>query len=300
MRWRAEGDGGGAAPEVGKLSPGREVARSVLIVLSLIAGSLALQVVVVSDLQHRSSQRRAYGELRASIAEGTAAAGPTDVAGRALEHGRPIAYLEIPKIGVHEVVGEGTTPADLMLGPGHRRDSPFPGQAGMSIVLGRQAAYGGPFNRLSSLGKGDTISVTTGVGVARFTVTSLRYGGEPAPAPPRAGEGRLLLVAAAGESYMPSEVVRVDAEMSTPALSAITPLVSEAALPRTERIMGTDGTTLWALLLWIQALVAVAMAVVWSWHRWGRPHTWLVFSPVGGLVAFEASSQALRLLPNVM
>jgi len=281
------------------LRPGTDLLRAVLIVLSLVSASLALHLVVVSSLQHRSAQQRAYSAFRRSVAEGTAPVGPTDGHGRQLAHRTPVAYLEIPRIGLREVVGEGTGAEDLMAGAGHRRDTPLPGQAGTSVILGRQAAYGGPFNRLSGLVVGAEVMVTTGQGVARFKVISLRYGGEPAPPPLRPGLGRLLLVSAAGTSYVPSQVLRVDADLESPALPAPPRVVVTSALPAAEQIMGTDTTTLWALVLWLQALLAVAIGMVWSWHRWGRPQTWIVFFPLTALVALSTSAQALRLLPNL-
>jgi len=251
------------------LRPGLEVLRATLIVLSLVAGTMALHLVVFSSLQHHSAQQRGYAAFRRAVAEGTAPAGPTDALGRPLRHGTPVAYLEIPAIGVHEVVGEGTTAADLTAGPGHRRDTPLPGQRGTSVVLGRQASYGGPFNRLGDLRVGATINATTGQGVARFTVVSLRRGGEPTPAPLRQGAGRLLLVSAAGPSYIPSQILRVDADLTSPALPAPRALLSP-------------------------------VGIAWSWHRWGRPQTWIVFFPLTALVGLSASAQALRLLPNLL
>jgi len=271
-----------------------------LIILSMVAASLAVHLVLVSSLQHRSAQRRAYSTLQRSVAEGTAPNGPTDAAGRQLAHGTPVAYLEIPSIGVHEVVGEGTSATDLMAGPGHRRDSPFPGQPGTSVLLGRQASYGGPFNRLADLAVGARITVTSGQGISRFTVLSLRSGGEPTPPRLRARQGRLLLVSTAGPSYLPSRVLRVDADLITAPLPATRPVVAPSALPKTEQIMGTDTTTLWALVLWLQALIAIAVGVVVAWHRWGHAQTWVVFFPLTALVGLLASAQALRLLPNLI
>ncbi len=269
-------------------------------VLSLLATSLALHLVVVSGLQHRSAQQQAYSAFRLEVAEGTAPVGPTGPDDRQLALGTPVAYLEIPSIGVREVVGEGTTVANLMAGPGHRRDSPLPGQEGTSVIMGRQASYGGPFNRLADLKRGDKITATTGQGVSRYSVISLRYGGEPTPPPVRRGDGRLLLVSAAGPSYIPSQVLRVDADLDSPALPAPRPVVTASALPPNEKIMATDATTLWRLAFWLQALIAVAVAVIWSWHRWGRPQTWIVFLPPTVLVGLFASAEALRLLPNLL
>lgn len=282
------------------LPAGLHMLRSALIVLSLMASSAALHLVVVSSLEHRSAQQRSYSSFRRAVAEGTAPTGPTDGSGRLLPHGTAVAFLEIPSIGVKEVVGEGTSGADLMAGPGHRRDSPLPGQTGTSVVLGRQAAYGGPFNRLADLRAGAKIAVTTGQGVSTFTVVALRYGGAPAPPSLRAGRGRLLLVSAAGAAYVPSRVLRVDADLDSPALPAPPPAVRAAALPAPERIMATDSSTLWKLAFWLQALIAATAGIVWSWHRWGRPQTWVVFFPLTTLVGLSASAEALRLLPNLL
>jgi len=287
-------------PALTPLSPRLDVLRTALIVLSMVAGSLAIHLVLVSSLQHSSAQRRAYSAFQTSVAEGTAPAGPTNAAGRQLAHGTPVAYLEVPSIGVHEVVGEGTTASDLMAGPGHRRDTPFPGQPGTSVIMGRQASYGGPFNRLADLKVGAKITVTSGQGISRFTVLSLRSGGEPTPPRLRAQQGRLLLVSAAGPSYLPSQVLRVDADLTTAPLPAARPVITAAALPKAEGIMGTDTSTLWALVLWLQALIALAVGIVWTWHRWGRPQTWIVFFPLTALVGLLASAQALRLLPNLV
>lgn len=211
-----------------------------------------------------------------------------------------MAFLEIGSIGVREVVGEGTTAADLMAGPGHRRDTPLPGQAGTSVLLGRQAAYGGPFNRLADLKVNDKITVTTGAGISSFTVISLRFGGEPTPPPVRSGRGRLLLVSAAGASYLPSKVLRVDADLDTAASSAPAAVIRPSALSRTEQIMATDSTTLWRLVFWIQALIVVALGIVWSWHRWGRPQSWIVFAPPTALVGLFAAAEVARVLPNLL
>jgi sortase A len=289
-----------AVEPLSALPVGLHMLRSALIVLSLTATSVALHLVVVSSLEHRSAQQRSYSSFRRTVAEGTAPTGPTDASGRLLRNGTPVAFLEIPAIGVKEVVGEGTAGADLMAGPGHRRDSPFPGQAGTSVVLGRQAAYGGPFNRLADLSPGAKITVTTGQGVSTFTVTALRHGGEPAPPALRSGQGRLLLVSAAGAAYVPSGVLRVDADLDSPALPAPPATLWAASLPHQERIMATDASTLWRLALWLQALIAVTAGIVWSWHRWGRPQTWVVFFPLTTLVGLSTSAEALRLLPNLL
>lgn len=89
--------------------------------------------------------------------------------------GSAVAVLEIPRIGLNQVVAEGTTPNDLKSGPGHLRAAPIPGEFGNSVIAGRRTTYGAPFGRLSVLAKGDTIRVITGQGLFTYVVRSVRH-----------------------------------------------------------------------------------------------------------------------------
>jgi LPXTG-site transpeptidase (sortase) family protein len=96
-----------------------------------------------------------------------------------------MAVLEIPALDLHEVVFEGTTSGVLQDGPGHRRDTVFPGQEGTSVIMGRQATYGGPFGRLDVLQPGEPFTITTGQGAHTYHVTGVRREGDPQPPPLR-------------------------------------------------------------------------------------------------------------------
>jgi sortase A len=291
-----------AAPDIvdlPPLSPRLQFVRAALVSALFLSLTLLLQLVVVSRLQHSASQDRAFDRFRADLAKGTAPIGPTDNEGRELRAGTPVAYLEIPAIGVKEVIGESTSPSVLFSGPGHRRDTPLPGQVGTSIVYGRRAAFGGPFARINELSEGDIITVTTGQGEFRFKVRGVRREGDPVPEPLEPGTGRLLLATAAGLPFLPDGVLRVDADLDGEAVGGPARVISVAELPAEEQIMGDDARTLWALALWLQALLAVALAAVWAWHRWGRAQAWIVFLPPLLLVGLLASDEAARLLPNL-
>jgi LPXTG-site transpeptidase (sortase) family protein len=294
--WRARR----AALILPDLSPRLQLVRAALIALFAISFSLLLELVVASNLQQRAAQQRAYDQLRSELANGTAPIGPTDADGKPLPPGRPVAYLEIPAIHLRQVIVEGTSAASLFDGPGHRRDSPLPGQAGTSVILGRRAAFGGPFGQLDELRPGALIHVTTGQGAFDFRVIGLRRAGDPAPEPVEAGGGRLLLATAAGRPFMPSGVLRVDAELEGSAVGGARPLIASRSLPASEQMMGADTSTLWALALWLQALIAVIVAAIWAWHRWGRAQAWVVFLPPSLLVGLAASGEAARLMPNLL
>jgi sortase A len=68
-----------------------------------------------------------------------------------LAWGTPVALLEIPRLGLREVIVEGTSSDPMMSGPGHRRDTPLPGQVGTSVIAGWRATYGGPFRSIDQL-----------------------------------------------------------------------------------------------------------------------------------------------------
>jgi sortase A len=211
-----------------------------------------------------------------------------------------VAYLEIPEIGVSEVVVAGTTPSALFAGPGVRRDTVLPGQIGASIVMGRQAAFGGPFGGIGDLEEGDVVKVTTAQGEFEYEVLGVRREGDPVPPPAEAGVGRLILMTAEGRAFMPTGVLRVDAELSEGAVGGPTRLYAPQALPKSEEAMGIDTSNLFVLVLWIQALILLSVGAVWAWHRWGHAQAWIVFLPPLLLVGLAASAEAARFLPNLL
>ena len=281
-------------------SPRVQFARAILLAIATLAGSLLLQLVVLGDLQQRSAQQRLFDDLRGDLAAGTAPTGAVDLDGRAVGIGAPMAYLEIPAIGLRQVIVEGTTPGALLEGPGHRRDSPFPGHAGTSVVFGRRAAFGGPFARLGELERGDRIKVTTGQGAFDFEVLGVRAEGDPVPDAVRSGSGRLVLTTAGGRAFVPSGVIRVDADLDGAAVAGVRPIVQPGGLPASEQVMATDTSTLWALALWLQALMLLAGGAVWGWLRLGRARTWTIFLPPCLLVGLAAAGEVTRVLPNLL
>lgn len=285
---------GGALPH---LSPRLELVRGMVIVVAALAIGLVLHLTIVSRLQHNAAQQRQFDRFRVELASGTAPIGPVGDE-RQLDAGTPVARMEIPSIGVDEVVGEGTTASALFDGPGHRRDTALPGQVGVSIVMGRRAAYGGPFSRIDELASGDVITVTTGQGTFEYNVSGVRREGDPLPSPVAAGASRLTLITASGAPFFPSGVLRVDADLDGTAVGGPARLASTSVDPA-ERLMAGETGSLWALALWLQGLIALTVAAVWSWHRWGRSQTWIAFTPALLFVALAASGEAVRLLPNL-
>jgi sortase A len=279
----------------------RLVASTAVLTLAASLLGFAAWMAVGSRLYYDRVQYDDYASYRAELAQATAPTGPTNPANpkQLLALGTPVAVLTIPQIGLNAVVLEGTTSGVLDGGPGHLRDTPLPGQAGVSEILGRRAAYGGPFARLQSLIPGDVFWVTTGQGVTRYRVLDVRRSGDPVP-PLTPGRGRLILTTADGPPFAPTGVLRVDANTISAPKPAPAMVVSAADIAPSELVLGTEPLAWVPLVLWSQALVLAAIAMSWLRARWGRWQTWTVAVPVLGYFGLAVADQVSRLLPNLM
>jgi LPXTG-site transpeptidase (sortase) family protein len=289
---------GGPAPDP-EASDGavRSVLRAALVVLAVVSVGLVVQLAVISPLEYRASQVSLLNSFRTEVALGTAPLGPVGPDHHLLSLGTPVALLTIPSIGVRAVVVEGTAASVLAKGPGHFRNTVFPGGAGTSVILGRATAFGGPFGRIAQLRRGQLITVTTQVGTSRFRVVRVRPAGARVVAGAPAG-ARLTLGTASGPSFAPSGVLWVDADkVGAPLAAAAAPAVQ--LLPG-EQPLATDTSTLWALFLWLEALVALLAGAVWAWRSWGKAQTWIVFAAPMLLVWTFIADQIVRLLPNLL
>lgn len=273
---------------------------SALLTFAILCLGFLVNLLIVSQLVHARDQEVLYSDFRSELANAIAPVGQTDVNGALLRPGAPVAILEIPDLGMKEVVVEGTTSTVTQSGPGHKRDTVLPGQPGTAVIYGRQAAFGGPFGQLEILQPGMIIVATTGQGPAEYRVVGVRRPGDPLPPPVEAGQGRLTLVTAMGPRFMPTDLLRVDAELVTPAQPAPPRVVTAAALDPSEQAMAGDPAGLVPLLLWLQLLLVVAVVTVWLVIRWGKWQAWLVAAPIVFFAGVMASMSALRLLPNLL
>ncbi|MFE6839007.1 sortase [Streptomyces sp. NPDC057705] len=287
--WKAPaGQAARPAPAAG---PGLWAAGAALAILGALLLGFVAEVGPLGHLRHDRDRRVGYAQLRDRLANATAPVGPTAA-------GDPVALLTIPQIGVREVVREATTAEVLASGPGHRRDTVLPGQPGTSILMGRQAGYGGPFGDIGDLERGETFTVTTGQGEHEYKVLGVRRAGDPQPARPKGDAGLLTLMTADGTPYMPAGVLQVDAELVSPAQQSGGR--SPGRLAADEAPMAGQSSAWVPLVLWAQALLLAAAALAWARVRWGRGHTWLVGFPVLAALGLAVSDQAALLLPNLL
>jgi sortase A len=282
---------------LGEIGPVRYLWRASLAMLALVALGLLAQLTIIGGLEHWTAQTGAFNQLRRELALGVAPTGQVTSKGRLVRSGAPMALLTIRAIGLRQVVLDGTSPEVLMDGPGLLRDTVLPGQAGTSVIFGRKTAYGGPFGGLHRLQVGDKITVTTGSGTSTFSVIDLRRAGDPIPPPVTEGSARLTLLTATGGPFMPDGVLRVDADVVGTAQQASALTVT--SVPSSQLAMGIDTTNLWVLVLLLQLLIVISAAVVFSWRQWGPAQTWIVFLPIVMLIAYYATAQITRLLPNL-
>ncbi len=263
--------------------------------IALVCLWLAAQMLLLGGIAQERSQDLLYREFRTQVAGATAPVGPVTPVGE------PVALLTIPRLGVEQVVVEGTASGDLLAGPGHLRNTPLPGQAGTSVVFGRAATYGGPFGDLPQLRAGDQIQVVVGQGRATFTVLGVRRAGDPLPQPAEAGTARLTLVTAEGSGRLraisPGEVVYVDAEAESafPTPSGLPPTV-----PDPEKAMGTDPGALPLLALCLALLLALTLGVIAARQKWSAVHVWVVASPLAIALSWATTDVVMRLLPNLI
>jgi sortase A len=259
---------------------------------------------VLGNLRHDHDQAQLSARFRIELAQGPdyglAPVGPLDEAtNKPLAAGTPVAVLEIPRLGLREVVVEGTSSGTLMSGPGHRPDTPLPGQVGTSVIAGRRATYGGPFRSIGQLRAGDRITVITGQGKSSFVVLGVRHAGDPVPPVLSRGQGRLTLATADGPVLRPRDVLRVDANL----LSTVQPRPAQlpsAAVPAAQALLAGDSSALLGVVGWAVVLVGVAMVSVWVRFSVGWWRAWVIGLPVLVVLGLSVFDEIAALLPNLL
>jgi sortase A len=272
------------------------VALRTLYVLAGLMIWAVLYSLVLGAVQEARSQNVLYAQFRQQLAAGTAPVGGF------IKPGKPVALLEIPQLGIRDVVVEGTSSGNLLLGPGHRADSPLPGEIGASVIYGRGATFGAPFGRLAKLRPGDPITVTDAVGTFHYVVDDIRRNGSPLPAPLTGTAARLTLASGTASGWRsvlaPSAPVYVDATMQGAALAEPGGRVGTVAA--SDKLMGVDGSAIGSLVRWLQLLGLAAIATALMYTRWGRWETWIVAVPTVGAALWLVTETAMRLLPNAL
>ena len=267
------------------------IARRGVQIFALAAVAFVVFALWLSGFAHARSQVGLQRAFRSELASNAAPVGG------AIPTGAPVAIVQIHRIGLHEVVIQGSRSGQLRQGPGHVIGSPLPGQPGNAVVAGRRTMYGGAFAHLGSLRRGDRIRVTTGEGNTTYRVSSVRHlaVGNGSFVQDH-GDNRLTLFTA-GSQWTANGRLVVTAT-----------LVGNPFPPTTlSRTLDADGLGLTGerdaapyMLVWLQLLAIAALAAAYAATRWSASRAWLVFAPVLMLTLWLFFESATRLLPATL
>jgi sortase A len=275
------------------------VSGATMTLVGMLLLGFVIQVVGVSALSEARDQSLLYQAFRVQLASATAPVAQVDSHQKLYPLGTPVAVLTIPSIGMRQVVVEGTSSSTLLAGPGHRRDTPLPGQSGASVIMGRQSAYGAPFGAINTLQPGAVITAVTGQGVSHYTVTKVRFAGDPQPAALAPSAGRLTLVSAVGLPYLPYSIVRVDATLTSKPYVTPNPVLLIGSLTPSENELASDPSGWLPLTFLLEGALAAVILFTLALRRWGRWHAWIVAVPVALLLGAGIGQQVVVLLPNL-
>ena len=263
-----------------------------LTVFGLLVVGFTVHLLGASVLEHGREQAALERSFRTPLAFGQAPLGGI------IREGTPVAVLEIPHLGVREVVVEGTTSAQLKKGPGHLRTSPLPGQRGNAVLAGRRLSYGGPFLHLDRLRRGALIRVITGQGRSVYVVQGSRvvapHHADPI-GPTR--ESRLTLVTSDPPLLANRRLVITASLRGTPHPA---PAGRASELNRDELgLQGEPGAVV-PLLLWGELLLLAGAVAAFLYRRWPRWPAYLVCTPVILLLIVLVFDSFAGLLPATL
>ena len=263
-----------------------QAAGTGFVLLALVLLGWAGYLYGLSGVQEARTQTTLYERLQYELANEVAPLGPTTP-------GAPVAILDIPSIGIRDmVVVEGTSPEAMTGGPGHLRDTPLPGQAGVAQVFGRRATFGAPFALLPRLRPGDIIRTITGQGASTYRVSALGSSWTQVrnPAPNQ------LILLTASSPYVPAYYVYVDADLISTARPGPT---AARSLSPSEIALANDAGTLVLALMWALALALVSLAGSMAATRWSPWATYIAVAPVALAVLWNLYQNLSMLLPNL-
>ncbi len=100
--------------------------RGALTVLAALLLALSLNVMVVGQLRHLVAQQQLSDMFLDQLAKGTAPVSEGDVDDVLLADGAPVGIIEIPRLGIREVIVEAPTPEPRSWAPAIDATRAFP------------------------------------------------------------------------------------------------------------------------------------------------------------------------------
>ncbi len=222
--------------------------------------------------------------------------------------GTAVAHISIPKIGVSQYVVEGTSGAQLAMGPGHYIGTAMPGQAGNVAIAGHRTTHGAPFNRLDELNIGDPIQLATTSGeILTYDVAQTPFPVSPSDVSVlnNFGDNRLTLTTC-NPKYSAAQRLIVVATMQSPSsgLGKQKPnVLANVARSVPYRIVAsTQEGWRWSSLPMVLMASALLVALgllnrrLYSWYR--RRTGWLILMPIWMAGTYLLFQELSYLLPS--
>jgi sortase A len=273
------------AGAAGPISAARCVAVSALLLALLTVGFVGY-LLGVSRIQEASAQRRLYSTLAGELGQDIGPLGPT-------RPGAPVAVLDVPSIGMTDtVVVEGTTPENLTAGPGHLRNTPLPGQLGLSVIFGRRVTFGAPFARLASLRPGEKITAITQQGKSVYKVVAVGDSQHPVK---DTTLNRLVLLTTSSPN-VPTYYLEVDADLVSTVHNGP---VQMPVIGPSEQALAGDSGALVLTMVWGLALVIVSISAAVGAARWSPWPVYLIVAPAVLAIVWNLYENFAALLPNL-
>jgi sortase A len=271
------------------------VATVVATGMMLVFGVLALFGAYLfggSALAEHREQDIAFAQLKKDLALATVPVGG------AIAPGTPVGIVTIPSLGVEQVFEMGSNSEQTLDGPGLRPDTVLPGQAGVSVLIGRRATAGAPFRNLDQLQPGDTIKVVTGQGKFTYVVDVVRTSDAPDRQIVEA-DSRLTLVTS-DPAITNTRTLTVSATLDGKALPASTGLAGGGSADTSDQAGKGVSDHAISLLLWAQALLITSIAATWATVRLRWRAVWIGAVPALLAVLWHVFENLTLLLPNTL
>jgi len=271
----------------------RRIAGKVFLALGFVLALFLVFEFAVTNLMYDRSQALLQKDLQALVASREATS-----LDWVPQQGQPVGVLTIPKIGLSSVIVQGSSASMTEQGPGHLRGTPMPGRLGNSVILGRRATYGAPFENLDQLLPGDPLTVATGAGEFTYLVqnVSIVRPGDPDVVGP-SYDSRLTLITSSPK-YLATGRYVVTAVLK--GLPAPQPTMAAVAVAPTELGIQGEPSAIGGVLLWAELAVIAVITGVWLRRRVSRRVAWLLTAPLALALIWAAFTAADRLLPSTV
>ena len=266
------------------------------LVLTVLGLTLVLFFAYALSFSGFKEQRAAQRQLLNIF---TTPQGAVPLSGKLPPNGAPAAILSIPEIHVHQVVLQGSAPAQTAQGPGIMTGTARPGTIGNAVIIGRSLTGGAPFGQLKHLTVGDKLTLASGLG--KFSYVVIKHGtahpGQIDPASP-VNHPELTLVTADAPLSSNVQYYVVARQLTAPGAAArphVKPKTVELGLA------GDPNAVLPTILIGILYLALLAGTVV-AYRRYRSQVLviYLLTTPIILAAAFWWFQTAYLLLPSSM